>query len=241
MMFQLFVVMIVQVIDLIPNGRNIPVDDNNKIEYVKLIAQHRMTTAIRSQTDSFLEGFYELIPPELIAIFSPTELELLVCGLPDVDIEELRINTEYQQFTANEKYIGWFWDALRSFSREEKALFLQFVTGTSKVQLISNASCSCECPSLRCLCFCVQQVPLDGFAALQGMGGVQKFSIHRSFDDTGKLPTAHTCFNQVLYWYWCFISYLFCVNAYACFEVFNIHVFVSVVSWIYRYMLLKRS
>ena len=33
--------------------------------------------------------------------------------------------------------IHWFWSALRGFNREEKALFLQFVTGTSKVGKIS--------------------------------------------------------------------------------------------------------
>ena len=95
-----------------------------------------MTTAIKSQIESFMDGFYEIVPPELISIFSATELELLICGLPDVDVEELRVNTEYQQFTVSDPYIGWFWDILRSFSREEKALFLQFVTGTSKVSIL---------------------------------------------------------------------------------------------------------
>jgi len=92
-----------------------------------------MTTAIRAQIDSFLEGFHELAPAELISIFSPTELELLICGLPDVDVEELRMHTDYQQFRETDEVIGWLWDVLRGFSREEKALFLQFVTGTSKV------------------------------------------------------------------------------------------------------------
>ena len=118
---------------MIPNGQQIAVTDENKIEYVKLISKHRMTTAIKSQIECFMDGFYEMVPAELISIFSPTELELLICGLPDVDIEELRLNTDYQQFTQNETYMVWFWNCLRSFTREEKALFLQFVTGTSKV------------------------------------------------------------------------------------------------------------
>ena len=73
-----------EVMDLIPDGRNIAVTDDNKAEYVRLVAHHRMTTAIRSQIDSFLTGFYDIVPPELISIFSPAELELLICGLPDV-------------------------------------------------------------------------------------------------------------------------------------------------------------
>ena len=161
-----------EVIDLIPNGRNIPVTDANKFEYVQLISYHRTTHAIRLQIESFLDGFYELVPPALITIFSPTELELLICGLPDVDLDDLYANTDYTSFQPGDKCIQWFWEALRGFTREERAQFLQFVTGTSKV-------------------------PLDGFANLQGMRGAQKFSIHRAFGDTALLPQAHTCFNQL--------------------------------------------
>lgn len=124
-----------EVIDLVPSGRSIPVTDENKFDYVQLTAQHRMTTGIRSQIDAFLSGFYELVPPELISIFSPTELELLICGLPDVDIEELKLYTEYSQFRVTDSSIIWFWEVLKTFNQEEKALFLLFVTGTSKVPI----------------------------------------------------------------------------------------------------------
>jgi len=35
-------------------------------------------------------------------------------------------------------------------------------------------------------------VPLLGFAALEGMNGVQKFQIHRDDRSTDRLPSAHT-------------------------------------------------
>ena len=41
------------------------------------------------------------------------------------------------------------------------------------------------------------QVPLQGFAALEGMNGAQKFQIHRDDRSTDRLPSAHTCFNQL--------------------------------------------
>ena len=119
--------------DLIPNGRNILVTDENKADYIRLIAHHRMTSAIRAQIDSFLQGFYDLVPAELVSVFSPAELELLICGLPDVNVSELQANTDYHQYRASDEVIVWFWDALKSFNREERASFLQFVTGTSKV------------------------------------------------------------------------------------------------------------
>jgi E3 ubiquitin-protein ligase HUWE1 len=135
-------------VDLISNGRNIPVTDLNKMDYIRLISHHSMTASIRSQIINFLDGFHDLVPAELISIFSPTELELLICGLPDVDIEDLHNNTDYNQYRESEEYIQWFWETLRAFTREEKALFLQFVTGTSKVNysailllLLSHLSC----------------------------------------------------------------------------------------------------
>jgi E3 ubiquitin-protein ligase HUWE1 len=121
------------VVDLIPDGRHIAVTDTNKIDYIRLISHHSMTAAIRSQIDCFLQGFHDLVPPDLISIFSPTELELLISGLPDIDVDDLRANTEYHQYRSSDQIIVWFWDVLTSFPREERALFLQFITGTSKV------------------------------------------------------------------------------------------------------------
>ena len=59
-----------------------------------------------------------------------------------------------------------------SLTRSQKAAFLQFVTGSSKV-------------------------PLNGFADLQGMRGTQKFSIHKAGGSAGALMSAHTCFNSL--------------------------------------------
>lgn len=118
-----------------------------------------------------MEGFHDIIPPELISIFDAQELELIISGLPDIDLDDLRAHTDYQGFKPTDPIINFFWSALRSFSKEEKALFLQFVTGTSKV-------------------------PLEGFKALYGARGPQQFNIHKAFG-THLLPCAHTCFNQL--------------------------------------------
>lgn len=49
--------------------------------------------------DAFLEGFYDIIPKHLISIFNEQELELLISGLPDIDIEDLKSNTEYHKYS----------------------------------------------------------------------------------------------------------------------------------------------
>lgn len=55
-------------VDLKPNGRNIQVTDENKDEYIQLIAEYRLTVSIKQQLDAFLEGFYEIVPKEHISI-----------------------------------------------------------------------------------------------------------------------------------------------------------------------------
>lgn len=53
-----------------------------------------------NRLDAFLEGFYDIIPKHLISIFNEQELELLISGLPDIDIEDLKANTEYHKYTS---------------------------------------------------------------------------------------------------------------------------------------------
>ncbi|GAA6062543.1 hypothetical protein JCM10212_004309 [Sporobolomyces blumeae] len=162
---------VVEVVDLIPNGRNIPVTNENKGEYVRLIADQRLSIEIKDQMDALLKGLYEIVPKDLLQIFTERELELLISGLPEIDADEWRANTDLVGYSPTDPIIGYFWRAVRSFSHEERAKLLQFVSGSSRV-------------------------PLEGFGSLQGMSGITKFNIHKSSATAG-LPTSHTCFNQL--------------------------------------------
>ncbi|EGW33462.1 E3 ubiquitin protein ligase TOM1 [Spathaspora passalidarum NRRL Y-27907] len=161
-----------KIIDLIPNGRNIPVTEENKQEYVKKVVEYRLQTSVEEQMDNFLIGFHEIIPKDLIAIFDEQELELLISGLPDINVSDWQSNTIYNNYSPSSIQIQWFWRAVKSFDNEERARLLQFATGTSKV-------------------------PLNGFKELSGASGTCKFSIHRDYGSTDRLPSSHTCFNQV--------------------------------------------
>ncbi|CAF5226968.1 unnamed protein product, partial [Rotaria magnacalcarata] len=90
-----------KVIELIASGSTIVVTNENKHEYVRLVCQEKMIGSIRQQINSFLEGFYTIIPKSLISIFNEQELELLISGLPDIDIEDLKANTEYHKYRPN--------------------------------------------------------------------------------------------------------------------------------------------
>ena len=143
-----------KVVDLIPNGRNIPVTEENKREYVNAQVRYRLTTSVKDQLENFVKGFHDIIPAELVAIFDEQELELLISGLPEIDVDDWRGHTDYHNYNANSPQVTWFWRIVRGMSNEERAKLLQFVTGTSKV-------------------------PLNGFKDLEGMQGNTLFSIHK--------------------------------------------------------------
>ena len=52
--------------ELIENGKNISVTNENKKMYVEKLTFFKLYLNIKAQIDAFLEGFYELIPKELI-------------------------------------------------------------------------------------------------------------------------------------------------------------------------------
>ena len=76
------------------------VTDENKWEYVQLVANYRLYKAISTQIDSFLKGLYSVIPKDLLKLFDNSELELLISGLQNIDIDDLRENTVYENYTA---------------------------------------------------------------------------------------------------------------------------------------------
>ena len=86
----------IKVIELIEGGGDIDLDESNKKLYIEKVCYLEMTKSIEKQLKSFLSGFYEIIPQELIKIFNYKELELLISGLPNVDVDDLRANTEYK-------------------------------------------------------------------------------------------------------------------------------------------------
>lgn len=102
------------VVDLIPNGRNIPVTEENKKEYVNLIIEWRIIKRVEEQFRSLQEGFHEIIPFEAISIFDERELELLIGGMAEIDIEDWQKHTDYRNCSANDQIVQWFWKVLHA-------------------------------------------------------------------------------------------------------------------------------
>ncbi|KAH9269076.1 hypothetical protein BASA83_008952 [Batrachochytrium salamandrivorans] len=158
-------------VELKPDGRNITVTDENKAEYIQLITEWRIGKRVEEQHKAFSEGFHELIPRDLVNVFDERELELLIGGIADIDVDDWKKHTDYRGYTEDDQVIQWFWKSVRSWDSEKKARLLQFVTGTSRI-------------------------PVNGFKDLQGSDGPRRFTIEKT-GEIESLPKSHTCFNRL--------------------------------------------
>lgn len=162
-------------VELIPGGQDITVDNDNLPQYLDEQLKYRTLGRIQMQLLEFCKGFYDVVPEPLMSIFDFQELELLLHGLPNIDMDDWVKNSEYTgefQGQSNHKVCQWFWEVVGSLEQEQKARLLQFVTGTSGV-------------------------PIQGFAYLQGNdGSIRHFTLHGD-KNVRVFPRAHTCFNRI--------------------------------------------
>lgn len=76
----------------------------------RCIIQWRFVGRVQEQMNSFLEGFSELVPLNVIKLFDENELELLMCGIQHIDVKDWKNNTLYKgDYHANHIVIQWFW------------------------------------------------------------------------------------------------------------------------------------
>uniref|UniRef100_A0A8C6XWW6 E3 ubiquitin-protein ligase n=1 Tax=Naja naja TaxID=35670 RepID=A0A8C6XWW6_NAJNA len=157
--------------ELKEGGENLRVTEENKEEYIMLLTDWRFTRGVEEQTKAFLDGFNEVAPLEWLRYFDEKELELMLCGMQEIDLSDWQKNTIYRHYTKSSKPIQWFWQVVKEMDNEKRVRLLQFVTGTCRL-------------------------PVGGFTELIGSNGPQKFCIDKVGKETW-LPRSHTCFNRL--------------------------------------------
>ncbi|WFD21238.1 HECT-type E3 ubiquitin transferase [Malassezia caprae] len=158
-------------IELTPGGENIEVTDENKRDYVERMVEWRIVKRVEEQFRAFISGFSELIPLDLINVFDERELELLMGGMSEIDVDDWKRFTDYRGFTEQDDVVQWFWQCITQWPAEQRSRLLQFATGTSRI-------------------------PVNGFKDLQGSDGPRRFTIEKS-GEINQLPKSHTCFNRI--------------------------------------------
>lgn len=160
----------VTTVELVPGGARIPVTDANKKTYISALARYLLETRVKSQVCAFLEGVHTLVPESLLTLWDEAELELLLCGVRDYSVADLK-----KHHTLVGRPLGrygvvlvWFWEVLSHLGKEDLSRFAQFCTGSSLL-------------------------PPGGFQALKPL-----LQISWGGGERGTLPTSHTCFNMIV-------------------------------------------
>uniref|UniRef100_A0A674DBY8 E3 ubiquitin-protein ligase n=1 Tax=Salmo trutta TaxID=8032 RepID=A0A674DBY8_SALTR len=157
--------------ELKPDGGEVLVTEENKGEYIRLVAEWRLSRGVEEQTQAFFEGFNEVLPQQYLQYFDAKELEVMLCGMQEIDLTDWQRNTIYRHYARSSKQVLWFWQLIKEMDNEKRMRLLQFVTGTCRL-------------------------PVGGFADLLGSNGPQKFCIEKVGKENW-LPRSHTCFNRL--------------------------------------------
>jgi hypothetical protein len=125
-----------ETISLKPGGELIEVVEGNKLEYVTTIAKWKLHGAVEDQIHQLCLGFYDVIPLKAIQTFNALELELLLNGKPEIDIDEVKNSTRYTGgYDVRSPEVKTFWAVFEQMTMKDRAKLLKFITGTSKVPL----------------------------------------------------------------------------------------------------------
>ncbi len=156
-------------VDLKPGGGEIPLTNANRFEFVELYVDYFLNKSVEKQFAAFKRGFDLVVNGPAFDIFSPEELELLICGEPELDFGELEKAALYEaeDFGPSNQVVKWFWEIVHNLNEEEKKKLLRFVTGSDRS-------------------------PIGGLKNLQII--IQK----SGGDGDDRLPSSHTCFNTLL-------------------------------------------
>lgn len=162
--------------ELFPGGAQTPVTEENKGHYVELICDHRLRGSVSRQVEAMQRGLRSVIPDDVWCqvrrIVGPEELDLLICGLSEVDISDWKANSVCTDGVDEETW-DTFWAVAEAFDAQQRKELLEFVTGSPGA-------------------------PVGGFASLPGygaVGSVQRFTVARNLQSS--MPVASTCFNTL--------------------------------------------
>ncbi|XP_065662121.1 ubiquitin-protein ligase E3A-like [Hydra vulgaris] len=122
--------------ELLTNGSQISVTNSNRESFVKLFVNLIINKSIENSFSAFKEGFFQVCHFPSISLFTAPELELLICGSPDLDFKALEKVTEYKDgFSKSHPLMLEFWDIVHRFPFKQKQALLMFVTGSYRVPL----------------------------------------------------------------------------------------------------------
>eukprot|EP00474_Spongospora_subterranea_P006862 CRZ07320.1 hypothetical protein [Spongospora subterranea] len=157
-------------VELMPGGSQTALSYRNRSEWIRLM-EHKRLHESDAQIEEIRNGFASIVPLTAFELFTAEEMETLVCGHADFNVELLQSMTVYESgLSADDPHIQYFWQVLHEMTADEKSDFAKFVWARTRLP-----------------------VRADQF--------ITKFKIQPAAQFTGhadhQLPQSHTCFFSI--------------------------------------------
>jgi len=108
----------------------------NKEQYVELYLEYLLNSSVEIQINAFVKGFKVVCNSQAFELFSPNELQQIVCGSPHLDFQELEKGATYENgYSNDDPTIKYFWEVVHDFSLEDKKKLLFFTTGSDRAPI----------------------------------------------------------------------------------------------------------
>ena len=126
----------IHTVPLKKGGENIAVTEKNREEYVKLYVNHVLINSVKEQFEAMRKGFRRACACDALKMFRPEELELLICGRPELDFKEFEKGARYDDgYTKDDEVIKRFWSVVHEMDIEKQRKLLTFVTGSDRAPI----------------------------------------------------------------------------------------------------------
>lgn len=90
------------------------------------------------QVEAMRRGFFTVVPQRALSLLTWQELELMVSGRPFIDVEQLRLHTDYEGYRADDATVKLFWRVFESLSDDERSKFIRFAWGRSRLPVAAQ-------------------------------------------------------------------------------------------------------
>ncbi|XP_028585569.2 putative E3 ubiquitin-protein ligase HECTD2 isoform X1 [Podarcis muralis] len=124
---------VIKCYNLKPDGDKIAVTNQNRKEYVQLYVDFLLNKSIYKQFAAFYYGFHSVCASYALMLLRPEEVEILVCGSPELDMHSLQKHTQYDGYQKTDLTVRYFWEVVLEFPLELQKKLLHFATGSDRV------------------------------------------------------------------------------------------------------------
>jgi hypothetical protein len=122
--------------ELVPNGENIEVTNENAGDYVRSIVAFYMEVGVAKSFEQFAAGFRRARETKVMAKLRAFDYDLLLSGSDVEDWNELERQTTYiGGYDPTSPAVVIFWRLFYEMCEEAKGKLLQFITGSSRAPL----------------------------------------------------------------------------------------------------------